>query len=143
MSLIQVSIPLRYAGWSLRFPQLHSRCYHGARSNKLSGSKMENVYESVHEVREHCRDRKLEGCLIQRADLSVLSFEEYLLDRVSFKSVNLGDVSFLKSMLHAVSFNSAGLRGAVLGASHIRGTNFFNSDASHRGQIFKGTSDSF
>ncbi len=89
---------------------------------------MENVYESLHEVRDHCRGASLSGCLVQRVDLSVLSFEEYLLDGVSFKSVGLGSVSFLKAMLHQVSFNGAQLRDATFTTAQVRGCNFFASE---------------
>ena len=71
---------------------------------------MESVCDSLHTVRDACNGNRLEQCLVTRADLSVLSFEEYVLDRVKFQSVSLGGVNFLKSMLYSVSFNGAQLR---------------------------------
>ncbi len=102
---------------------------------------MENVYESAHELRAHCANKRLDSCTVKNADLTGEAFGEFVVDRVSFKSVGFSDGSFEHAFLHHCSFNESRLRSTRMVGAHLRGVSLFNSElieANFRGALLEG-----
>lgn len=89
---------------------------------------MDNVLETLVEVRQRAEGNELSSCQIRQVDLRALDMSGWRFHDVALRQVGLGAVNMQRAHLVDCRIQEASMRAAELTESRIAGTSFFNSE---------------
>lgn len=89
---------------------------------------MDNVLETLVDVRQRAEDKELVGCQVQQVDMRALDMSGWRLRDVVLRQVGLGSVNMQRAHLLDCRLQDASMRGVELAEARMAGTSFFNCE---------------